>query len=86
MITPTIHRHAVNFNEVTVGRILYYFSYDTIVGFQVGGNRPVVRENIWGPTTGKHINRIRPGTKEGRLPTEEFFMALDLAQKVEAQK
>ena len=35
----------------------YYFSYDTLIAFR-GDEGLIIRENIWGSTTGKHLNRI----------------------------
>ena len=35
----------------------YYFSYDTLVAFY-DDEGLWIRENIWGPTTGKHLNWI----------------------------
>jgi hypothetical protein len=48
-----------------------YFSYQTPVAFR-GRNGLVVRENDWGPTTGKHLNWIDGGNKNGRIPGDEF--------------
>ena len=46
----------------------YYFSYDTLVAF-TDDNGLCIRENIWGSTTGKHLNCIRQnvwGTTTGK--------------------
>jgi hypothetical protein len=32
----------------------------------------VVRENSWGPTTGKHLNAIDRGNKKGRVSSDQF--------------
>lgn len=48
-----------------------WFSYNTIIGFQLNGRR-VVRENLWGPTTGRHLNWIDDGDKEKRVSGDEF--------------
>ena len=49
----------------------YYFSYRTLVAFRTKGNL-YVRENVWGTTTGKHLNWIDGGDKKNRLSKEDF--------------
>lgn len=49
----------------TIGTVKVYFSYKTPVAFSTNGNL-VVRENEWGPTTGKHLNWIDGGDKESK--------------------
>ena len=49
-----------------------YFSYQTPVAFSTPKHNLVVRENIWGPTTGKHLNWIDGGNKHNRVTTEKF--------------
>ncbi len=61
--------------RVSVGSLAVYFSYETPVAFEVAGRR-VVRENVWGPTTGKHLNAIDGGDKRSRVSGEEFEQAL----------
>jgi len=56
---------------VTVGSLTIYFSYKTPIAFCTGGRR-YVRENEWGPTTGKHLNWIDDGEKKNRIPGEQF--------------
>ena len=66
-----------NFSEVQVGPVTLWFSYRTVIGFRAGGS-PVVRENDWGPTTGKHLNEIPGGNdKAARLDSASFTAALD---------
>ena len=63
-----------------VNGIEYYFSYKTLVAFSHkslwtdGGL--VIRENIWGNTTVKHLNWIDED-KSKRVNTETFFEKLD---------
>jgi hypothetical protein len=38
-----------------------WFSYRTLVAFQVGKYPRIVSENCWGPTTGRHLNAIDGG-------------------------
>jgi hypothetical protein len=61
------HALCVDFGPLTV-----WFSYTTPVAFQVEGRARVVRENSWGPTTGKHLNAIDDGDRKSRVSTEEF--------------
>lgn len=48
-----------------------WFSYKTPVAFWAGANL-YVRENEWGPTTGKHLNAIDHGNKKARISGEQF--------------
>lgn len=54
-------------------------SYNTIVAFRGGGYPLTVRENEWGPTTGKHLNAIDGGDKKGRVSGERFHYLLQQA-------
>lgn len=70
----------VNKNLVTIRRedqspIYLYFSYETVVGIEVGGITHC-RQNDWGPTTGKLLNEIEPD-KTKRLPEAEFTTILN---------
>jgi hypothetical protein len=51
---------------VDVGPVRVWYSYTTPVAFQVDGRARVVRENDWGPTTGKHLNWIDVGDKDAK--------------------
>lgn len=58
-----------------------WFSYREPVAFRVPGSRPVVSQNYWGTTTGRHLNAIDGGTadaKAARLNAEAFATALAL--------
>ena len=63
-----------------VNDIEYYFSYKTLVAFNHkslwGNGGLVIRKNIWGTTTGKHLNWI-DDDKSKRVDTETFFEKLD---------
>ena len=65
---------------------IYYFSYDTLVAFHHTNSGLVVRENIWGNTTGRHLNDIDGGAKDSGALTkrvaylEDFVKALEDAQ------
>lgn len=70
MDMPTINHPTdrPNFTEVGLGGLTLWFSYRTCVGFdEYDGRGPVVRENEWGPTTGKHLNYIDGGDKACRI-------------------
>lgn len=76
-IVPDHHR-------VSLGQVTLYFSFDTIIGFDDdrdnGKPGRVVRENVWGPKTGRHLNSIDFGTPEAkakRVPGDEFEALLD---------
>lgn len=49
----------------------FYYSYQTLVAFRCREGL-FVRQNVWGSTTGKHLNWIDGGEKKERL-TEEAF-------------
>lgn len=57
---------------VEVGPIDLYYSYRTLVAFRAPGIGLVVHENIWGPTTGKHLKWIDNGNKSSRVSSTEF--------------
>lgn len=50
----------------------YYFSYQTLIAFRSNlGVTKVRLENVWGPTTGRHINEM--GLREFDIVTPEEF-------------
>lgn len=51
---------------VTFGPLHVYFSYHTPVAFTVNYGRCIVRKNIWGTTTAKHLNHIDGGSKDAK--------------------
>lgn len=58
------------------------FSYETPIGISTDWHW-IVRENDWGPTTGKHINYLSVA-KDKRVSSEEFnkiFDSLELVVK-----
>lgn len=52
-----------------------YFSYETIVAFYDVVTGLVCCENVWGTTTGKHLNWIQPDKKK-RVKSEQFDIML----------
>ncbi len=66
--------NALKFQDVN--KVIYYFSYKTLVAFDHVSTGLVIRENIWGNTTGKHLNWI-DDDKSKRVNTETFYDKLD---------
>lgn len=62
--------------RVTIGSLTLYFSYQTVVAFEDNMGLKVT-ENLWGPTTGKHLNAIDGGNKAARLPSAKFTEELE---------
>ena len=62
--------HALVFTDADNNR--FWFSYKTLVAFQKCGEPLAVRQNDWGPTTGKHLNAIDGGNKKKRLTSLMF--------------
>lgn len=74
--------HTPNYATVEVGPVTLHFSYQTVIAFSTGETPLTVRENDWGPTTGKHLNRVDGGSadaKARRLPSLAFTQALRAA-------
>jgi len=67
--------HTPNYASVYIGNLVLHFSYRTVIAFD-GPDDGAVSENVWGPTTGKHLNRIQPG-KSQRVSRDEFTARLD---------
>ena len=59
-----------------LGRIELYFSFNTLIAFRVPYTSMFISENIWGQTTGRHLNAIDPD-KSKRLPRKEFEAKAD---------
>jgi hypothetical protein len=58
--------------RVEIESLTVWFSYSTPIAFRTPGLPIVVRENVWGKTTGKHLNWIDGGRKSDRISTEKF--------------
>lgn len=63
--------YGVNAMRVDVGMLTLFFSYQTPVAFRTYNSGLVVRENEWGPTTGKHLNWLDSG-RSNRISGEDF--------------
>lgn len=57
--------------KVDLGEIQFYYSYETIVAYCDGKDGLVCSENVWGTTTGKHLNWIQ-SHKNRRINNTEF--------------
>lgn len=65
---------------VSVCGVDIFFSYSTPVGCSPPDAPSFQRENVWGPTTGRHLNEWgfnRPGIE--KLGQEEFERRMNLA-------
>lgn len=68
-------REVRNFKALRLGLITVYYSYDTIIGFCTPNTGLCVTENVWGTTTGRHLNMI--SDKKDRIPRQEFLEKLE---------
>lgn len=66
--------HTLVFTDHRMRR--FYFSYRTLVAVYFPSNGWLVRRNVWGTTTGKHLNWIDRGNKADRVDSEEFESTL----------
>lgn len=70
--------------RVDVGMVTLWFSYNTCIGFRDNSGAvrvPVLSENCWSTTTGKHLNQV--GDKSLRIPRDEFLKRLGEVLRVE---
>jgi|SRR5690349_16305730 len=65
--------------QIFLPGITLWYSYKTIVAYRDSQDGLVVCENIWGPTTGKHLNWIDDGDKKNRIKSDEFDTMLKAA-------
>lgn len=54
------------------GGYTLWYSYKTLVAFRAPNHPLVVSENVWTPTTGKHLNMIDGGEKKNRVDHQTF--------------
>lgn len=59
--------------SITLGDTTLLFSYETLVAYRVGYGCWVVSENVWGPTTGRHIMGETGVEPADRVPRTEFI-------------
>ena len=64
--------------RVDLGEIELWYSYQTIVAYRDAQDGLTISENIWGTTTGKHLNWINSDHSR-RLDHSEFSKKLAAA-------
>ena len=64
--------------RVDLPTIRLYYSYQTIVAYYDGQDGLICSDNVWGVTTGKHLNWIQPNHKE-RVKNDKFNEMLTAA-------
>ena len=62
--------YGLNSLRVDIGELVLYFSYKTVIAYRYKGDFQI-RENIWGQTTGRHLNAIN-SDKSIRISGEKF--------------
>lgn len=77
--------YGTNCLEIGLNGLKVFFSYETPVAFHHPDFGLVVRQNSWGPTTGKHLNWIDGGYKEERVDDQTFREKLDRAASITLQ-
>ena len=70
MIPVKMEINGDNFKQVIIGNLEIRFSYKTPVAFRYNGAMRI-SENLWGATTGKHLNWIDTN-KENHMPRRQF--------------
>jgi len=71
--------YGVNSLKVVLETITLYYSYETIIAYRDIQDGLVVHQNVWGVTTGKHLNWIDGGNKTDRLDGDNFDEMLQAA-------
>jgi hypothetical protein len=67
-----------NFSCLQFGTLILWFSYRTVIAFRTPETGEVISQNLWGPTTGSHLNYIS-SDHAVRKPREEFERLLSMA-------
>lgn len=57
--------------EAKFGGFTFNYSYETLVGIRVPLLGQIASENVWGPTTGRHLNSF--SDKKDRVPRWAFL-------------
>lgn len=75
----TIDTYACGDNNrvVTIGELKLYFSYKTVIAFECTEHGMIASENIWGRTSGSHLNIIAPN-EDRRIDRNEFERFLEM--------
>lgn len=69
--TPKLKFIRPNFHYLKYNDITLWFSYETLVAFETT-EKLYCCENVWGNTTGKHLNYIQ-SDKKLRIPYHDFI-------------
>ena len=64
--------YGVNSLRVVLKTLILYYSYETIIAYEDNQDGLIVHQNVWGVTTGKHLNWIDSGNKKSRLDGCKF--------------
>ena len=70
--------YGLNTVVVDLDKISLYYSYKTIVAFSNKDGFKIC-ENVWGTTTGKHLNWLDGGGKKNRMKYDDFQVVLEKA-------
>lgn len=69
-----------NLSRVSMGDVTVWFSYETPIAFEVKGEGIIVSRNVFGSTTGKHINFVKGEAEDVTQVGEvEFRVRLESA-------
>ena len=71
--------YGVNSLRVVLKTLILYYSYETIIAYEDNQDGLVVHQNVWGVTTGKHLNWIDNKNKKSRLDGCKFDEMLQAA-------
>lgn len=63
--------YGMNALQVSMDGLTLFYSYQTIVAYRDAQDGLTICENIWGTTTGKHLNWIHPDHSR-RVSYNEF--------------
>lgn len=65
-----------NMHQISIAGYTYFFSYETPIAFKPHGSPAYVTQNMWGKTTGKHINYIKEHYDHIQISKQEFDEAM----------
>lgn len=63
---------------IEIDKVDFYFSFKTVIAFRIDA-KLFIRENDWGPKTGRHLNAINKDPSI-RLKSSDFENLLDQIQ------
>jgi len=56
---------------IQIGKLVLYYSYNTVVAFRDREEGFFISENVWSRTTGKHLNWLE-SNKNNRMDYDDF--------------